>query len=123
MNDEQRAAILRRRDEALRLFVEHPESFMPAVREAILANRVIVGMRPYDCYLAAGAFAYKVQADTAIWPPSSDPLRVLWAQTLRPDNSQIWMSFETDTQFPGEGLCRFRVHFRHGAVARIEKLT
>lgn len=123
MPDALQAAIARRREEALRMFAEHPEHFPPDVREAILANRVIVGMTPYDCHLAAGAFTYRVQADRNVWPPDSDPMRVLWAQSQRPDGSQIWMTFETDTQYPGEGPRRFCVHFRDGRAVDIKDLS
>lgn len=68
-------------------------------------------MTPYDAYLAAGAFTFKVIADTAKWGKNADPYDVMWGQSVRPDESQIWMTFENDTQYPTEGKQFFRVFF------------
>lgn len=107
---------------ARELFAEHPDKFSALVREVILAQRVEMGMSPYEAYLAAGQFVFRVQADPAMWPPNSDPYKVMWAQSLRPDASRIWMTFQTETQFPGAGTAGFRVFFRSGRAVEIERL-
>ena len=89
----------------------------------ILEQRVTLGMSPYEAYLAGGAFAFKVQADQSKWPGGADPYRVMWAQSTHPDNSQIWMTFETATQFPEKGTSRFRVFIEKGKVTEIVELT
>jgi len=81
-----------------------------------------MGMTPFEAKLAGGAFAFKVVADAARWPTNSDPYKVMWAQSLLPDNSEIWMTFKNSTQFPDEPECMFRVHFRRGKVIEIEKV-
>ena len=107
---------------ARQAFSEYPEKFSDKVREKILARQVDVGMDTYQAYLAAGAFSYIVQADPQKWPPHTDPYRVIWAQPNSPDNSEITMTFKTDTQYPGEGIQSFRVHFRLGCVTEIARL-
>lgn len=123
MSEDVEDPILRRRKEALQVFEEHPDKFTLEVKDAILANRIILGMTPYDCYLAGGAFAYKVHADRAIWKPNTDPFNVMWAQSVSPDQSEIWMTFETDTQFPNDGVQRFQVYFKNGRAVEITRLA
>lgn len=112
----------RRRNEALQVFKDYPDKVAPAIQEKILAEQIVLGMTPYDAYLAAGAFAFKVIADPAKWKENADPYKVMWAQSVSPDESQIWMTFENDTQYPAEGKQFFRVFFRGGKALEIEKL-
>ncbi len=88
----------------------------------ILEQRVTLGMSPYEAKLAGGAFFFKVIADPQNWPKNSDPYDVMWAQSTHPDNSEIWMTFETATQFPDEGIQRFQVYFIQGKAAQINKV-
>ena len=55
------------------------------------------------------------------WPAGTDPLRVMWAQTLHPDESKIRMTFRNDTQFPEEGIQSFSVDFINGKAVSINK--
>lgn len=87
-------------------------------QKAILNQKVVIGMSPYEAKLAAGAFKYGLQADPK-WPPNTDPLRIIYAQSLHPDDSKIFMIFETETQFPGEGRVAFRVDFKRGKAVKI----
>lgn len=112
----------RRRDEALQVFKDYPDKIAPAIQEKILAEQIVLGMTPYDAYLAAGAFTFKVIADPAKWGGNADPYDVMWGQSVRPDKSQIWMTFENDTQYPAEGKQFFRVFFQGGKALGIEKL-
>lgn len=78
-------------------------------------------MPPYEASLAAGAYTFKVIADPKKWPNNADPYRVIQAQTRHPDDSEIWMNFETATQFPEQGLTKFQAYIRGGKVLTIEK--
>lgn len=111
----------KRRDQILQVFKEHPDKISPAIQEKILAEQVVLGMAPYDAYLAAGAFFFKVIHDSAKWPKNADPYKVMWAQSIQADDSQIWMTFQNDTQYPGEGKQSFRVFFKNGKAVEIEK--
>lgn len=111
----------KRRNEALQVFKDYPDKIAPAIQEKILAEQIVLGMTPYDAYLAAGAFTFKVIADPVKWEKNTDPYKVMWAQSTRADNSQIWMTFENDTQYPSEGKRRFRVFFQGGKALEIEK--
>jgi len=112
----------KRRNEVLQIFKDYPDKISPAIQEKILAEQIVLGMTPYDAYLAAGAFAFKVIADPARWEKNADPYKVMWAQSTSPDDSQIWMTFENDTQYPAEGKQSFRVFFKGGQAVEIEKL-
>jgi hypothetical protein len=46
----------------------------------------------------------------------------MWAQSQQPDNSEIWMTFKNETQYPGEGLKNFKVYFKGGKALTITKL-
>lgn len=113
----------KRKNFAIQVFTQFPGKIAPEIQEKILAQQVVLGMAPYEAYLAAGAFAFKVMADPSKWKPGTDPYRVMWAQSLHPDDSQILMTFKNDTQYPGEGEISFRVHFRGGRALEIEKLS
>ena len=104
------------------MFAQHPELFPEDRRQSILDGVVLIGMTPFEARLAGGAFAYKVVADKTKWPEQSDPLKVMWAQSMQADDSEIWMIFKNSTQFPGEGECRFRVYFEQGRASKIELL-
>lgn len=111
----------KRRNEVLQIFEDYPDKISPSIQEKILAGEIVLGMTPYDAYLAAGAFAFKVIADPAKWEKKADPYKVMWAQSTSPDDSQIWMTFENDTQYPAEGKQPFRVFFKGGQAVEIEK--
>ena len=104
------------------MFSQHPELFPEDRRESILDGVVLIGMTPFEARLAGGAFAYKVVADKTKWPEHSDPLKVMWAQSMQADNSEIWMTFKNLSQFPDGNEMSFRVYFEHGHAVRVEKL-
>ena len=105
--------------EAIRLYGDK----IPAQSQKdILEQKITVGMSPYEAKLAGGAFYYKVEVDPKKWPQNADPLVVIDRQSITPDESKIWMTFETETQFPGEGKNRFEVYFRHGKAQEIRKI-
>ena len=111
-----------RRNYAQTMFAQHPELFPEDRRQSILDGVVVLGMTPFEARLAGGAFAYKVVADKTKWSEQSDPLKVMWAQSMQADNSDIWMIFNNSSQFLDEEDTQFRVIFERGLAARIEKL-
>lgn len=111
-----------RKQFARQVFNEYPDRIAGEIRQQILAGRIVLGMAPYECYLAAGAFMFRVDADRTVWGDNPDPYKVMWRQSTKPDNSEIWMTFETDRQYPGEGRRRFQVHFKQGKAVEISKL-
>ena len=116
-------SVVRRRNEALQAFKDCSEKISFEMQEKIIAHQVVLGMTPHEAYLAAGSkFAFKVIADKSKWKGNSDPLTVMWTQSIDPDNSEIWMTFTTDTQYSGEGLNHFMVYFRGGKALKISKL-
>lgn len=122
MTDATLDAKQKRREEILQVFKEYPDKISPAIQAKILAEQVVLGMTPYDAYLAAGAFAFKVIADPVKWPQNADPYNVMWAQSTQVDDSQIWMTFQNDTQYSAEKKQTFRVFFKQGKAVEIEKL-
>lgn len=83
---------------------------------------VVIGMTPYEAHHAGGAFFFKVIADPTCWGKNADPYQVMWAQSQRPDDSQIWMTFKNAVQYPEEGEQTFRIRFQRGKVVEIERL-
>ncbi|MCA3033075.1 MAG: hypothetical protein ACK5TD_00280 [bacterium] len=104
------------------MFAQHPELFPEDRRQSILDGVVLIGMTPFEARLAGGAFAYKVVADKTKWPEQSDPLKVMWAQSMQADDSEIWMTFKNSSQFLGGNDTTFRVDFECGRAVKIEKL-
>jgi hypothetical protein len=105
------------------VFDANPTHFTKTLRETILKGTVTLGIDPYSAQLAGGAFFYKVVADTRFWPSGSDPMNVMWAQTFKPDQSEIWMTFKNKTQFSSKQDIQFRVYFENGRSVKIEKLS
>ena len=104
------------------MFAQHPELFPEDRRQSILDGVVLIGMTPFEARLAGGAFAYKVVADKTKWPEQNDPLKVMWAQSMQSDDSEIWMTFMNSTQFQGSKEANFRVSFEHGHAVKIEQI-
>ena len=102
---------------------ENPELFSQSMRESVLKGIVILGMSPYQAQLAGGSCSFAVSADPEKWKPNANPFHVIQAQTYHPDNSEIRLTFQNDTQYPGEGIQTFHVDFRQGRVVSIEKTT
>ena len=98
----------------------HGDKISPEAQQSILQQKIAWGMTPYECSLAAGAFQYGVQADPK-WPANTDPRKIMWMQSITPDDSKIFMIFQTGTQYPAEGLTFFRVDFEHGIAVKIAK--
>lgn len=92
------------------------------MRAAILAQTVMIGMSPLEAKLAAGLFFFRVDPDLSVWPANADPYDVMWRQTTHPDRSHIWMTFETQTQYPARGESQFTVYFELGRAVRIDRL-
>ena len=111
-----------RRNYALEMFRQNPELYPAERRQPILDGKVVTGMKPFEARLAGGAFQYRVSADPAVWPPHTDPLKVMWAQSLQADESEIAMTFSNTTLFDTEQPVTFRVDFLHGDASRIERL-
>jgi hypothetical protein len=111
-----------RQDVAQKVFREHPDLIPVRFQQDILAGRVVLGMTPYAADLAGGAFDFRIVADEKNWRPGADPYDVMRSQGARPDDSQIWMTFRNDTQYPGDGATKFRVFIKGGKVLEIEKL-
>jgi hypothetical protein len=47
-----------------------------------LEGRFLLGMAPAEAHMTGGAFTYQVIADEKVWPPNSDPIQVMWAQSI-----------------------------------------
>lgn len=112
-----------RREYSETLFQQHPEAFPLEHRKPILEGIVTLGMTPFEARLAGGAFSFKVVADKTKWPEGVDPLRVMWAQSMEPDASEIWMMFENSSQFPAKGNTAFRVVFEYGKAVLVQALS
>ena len=110
-------------DSMEQIFIAHPEKFSSEIIAAYRAKRIVPGMDPYLASRAGGAYQYRVEADPAKWATDYDPLRVIQAQAMHPDQSKIWMTFENSTQFPGQAGTRFKVTVEHGTVVAIEKIS
>jgi hypothetical protein len=91
------------------------------IQQDILAQRVSIGMPPYEASLAAGEYTFEVKADPK-WPENVDPQVVIQAQSMHPDHSRIWLTFRNGTQFPDKRVTRFKVYFEDGRAKEITPL-
>lgn len=91
----------------------------PGNFELISQGIIGFGMSPYEAQIAGGRFSYHVKADASVWEQGSDPLRVIWSQSLKPDRSMIKMTFSNKTQFNSDDAKLFHVNFILGRVSSI----
>ena len=112
---------LERLEIAVEAIKKHGDQIAVDKQKSILEQKIVLGMTPYEAKLAGGAYFFHVKADPSVWMPNADPNIVISAQTAKPDNSKIWLTFETTTQFLDEGLSRFVVYFEQGKAINIEK--
>lgn len=113
----------KRLDHAKEIIRLYGEQIPAEAQKAILEQKIILGMSPYEAKTAAGGYFFKVDADLSVWPPNADPNVVIAKQATHPDNSKIWLTFETATQFVGEGVAKFTVYFKKGRALKIEKVS
>ena len=64
---------------------------------------------------------YKVKSDESVWPKGSNPMEVMRAQSLAPDDSDIKITFQNSQQFENGQLRKFMVCFDHGVVTDIKE--
>lgn len=100
-------------------FSRYPDFFPENRRHLIEKGIVSLGMSPFEAKLAGGSFSYKVIADPENWPAHSDPLAVMWRQSVNPDNSKIWMFFCNFRQFCSSEKVAFSVRFEQGRAVEI----
>ena len=93
------------------------------IKENIEQGKVINGMNTLQASLAGGAYFFRVIADPDIWEEDIDPNIVIKAQVEKPDNSQIWMTFQNTTQYQEKETQTFQVSFEQGKVTNIKKIT
>lgn len=118
--DEQSAS--ERHGAANKIFMTYPKLFPEERRQSILDGVILIGMTPFEAKLAGGAFFYKIIVDESKWPKNTNPLKVMWAQSIETDKSQIWMTFKNKSQFGGANEEVFGVYFEHGRALTIEKI-
>ena len=90
-----------------------------AIREAFREQKVVVGMYPGEAHAVAGSFDYSVAPDRSVWGDAFDPVRVIFAQRHRPDDSEFVMMFRNRTQYDSSIPLTFTVAFRKGKAWRI----
>jgi hypothetical protein len=114
-------SISEREENAISMFLEHPQLFPESNRASILQGVATLGMAPLEVSMAGGAYSFRVVADIANWSANADPLKVIRAQSEQPDNSEIWMTFRNSTQYPDTPDAIFRVYFQKGRATAIER--
>lgn len=93
------------------------------ITQSIQQGIIIEGMNTYEASLAGGAYFFKVIADEDVWDKDTDPNIIIKAQIENPDNSQIWMTFQNNTQYKKKGIQAFQVEFQKGKVVDIKNIT
>jgi hypothetical protein len=99
-----------------------PELFNDEFKESIIKGVVKIGMNIDQAILAGGDYFFAVSADQKVWGKDPNPYQVMDAQLFNPDDSDIKLTFNNNTQFDGEEPVSFRVQILRGKVASITKL-
>ena len=100
-----------------------PECYRQEFRDAINKRIVVKGMWPTEALLAGGGSVYRVKADPKVWGEGGyNPLAVMRAQCINPDESRIEIDFLNSWQFSSGEVRKFTVRFEHGFVTEIEEV-
>jgi len=110
-------------DKIKKMMEDNPEQFPKEIKKSIEQEKVVNGMNTLHASLAGGAYFFRVIADPDIWEDGIDPNIVIKAQVEKPDNSQIWMTFQNITQYKEKEVQTFQVAFEQGKVTSIKKIT
>ena len=106
-----------------KMMEDNPEQFTEDIKQNIEQGKVVNGMNTLHASLAGGAYFFRVIADPDIWEKDIDPNIVIRVQVNKPDNSQIWMTFQNTTQYKEKEAQTFQVRFEEGKVLDIKKIT
>lgn len=91
------------------------------IKQAIEKRVVIPGMCPLQAFAAAGSPGfYQVTADKK-WQPNIAPPVIINAQCEKPDDSVIWLTFRSKTQFGTPQAVVFYAHFEKGRVVEVTR--
>jgi hypothetical protein len=93
------------------------------IKKNIKLGKIVKGMNTLQASLAGGAYFFRVVADPDVWDKDTDPNIIIKAQIENPDNSQIWMTFQNNTQYKKKGIQAFQVEFQKGKVVDIKNIT
>jgi hypothetical protein len=97
------------------------------IKHAIEKGVVIPGMCPFQAFAAVGLPGfYEVRPDPKKWRFDIAPPVVINAQCDKPDDSVIWLTFRSKTQFGTPDPVVFHVHFEKGRaveITRTHKIT
>ncbi len=96
---------------------------MKPTTQALSENQITLGMNTNEASLAGGAYFFRVIADENVWDKDTDPNIIIKTQVTKPDNSQIWMTFQNETQYPDKGLQTFQVEFQKGKIVDIKNIS
>jgi len=110
-------------DKIKKLIKDNPEQFPKDIKQSIEQEKIINGMNTFQASLAGGAYFFRVIADPDVWQKDIDPNIVIKAQINKPDNSQIWMTFQNTTQYQKKEKQTFQVRFAQGKVIDIKNIT
>ena len=110
-------------DKIKKMMEDNPEQFPKEIKKSIEQEKVVNGMNTLHASLAGGAYFFRVISDPDVWEENIDPNIVIRAQVEKPDNSQIWMTFQNTTQYNKKEAQTFQVRFEQGKVTDVKKIT
>ena len=106
-------------------FVEQHPELSAETKEAILHQKVIIGMYPDEAHAAGGGFSYAItDAPGYNEPHDFYPPGLIFSQKEKPTPQLIIkMGFKNKTQFDSEEPIGFWVYFENGKAVRIERVN
>jgi len=92
------------------------------IKRAIENGVVVRGMCPFQAFAAAGLPGlYEVTPDLKKWRTDIPPPIIINAQCDKPDDSVIWLTFRSKTQFGTAEPVVFFAHFEKGRVVEVTR--
>jgi hypothetical protein len=92
------------------------------IKRAIEKGVVIPGMCPFQAFAAVGLPGfYQVTPDTKKWRMDIPPPVIINAQCDKPDDSRIWLTFRSKTQFGTREPIVFFVRFEKGRAVEVTR--
>ena len=121
-----------------KMYVDSRNDLSEAIRDSILAGKVVVGMSPDEAVAAGGRFRYVIEDGERVMASVADirhyfdymkkkpekprmPPDILWMQRDDPTEMPIFLDFLNKTQFDTETPEGFRAYFASGRVLMVER--
>jgi hypothetical protein len=109
------------RQKEIDLYLTNNPDIPIEIKNAIISQKIIIGMCPKEAIAAAGDPFFFVAKLDKKWPAGTYPPSVIMIQCEKPDSSIFTLTFSNETQYDDKKNHNFSIKFVQGKVTEIIK--